>query len=183
MDSIHQLVWSGFYSPERILEIVTEELYAPGELDADEVACEVGRQFEAKAAAETNWPLTTDCDRLDALFDVLNRAGLAAIQNAGYTMSDGFEDVDEICRQRGGPGPHCFGFCFYHGQDLERAMDGAGLTLAFGDFSGKKEAGVKVGQLVRDYAEKHGFRVDWDGSFGKRILLPDIDWKKRSDRA
>ena len=46
-------------------------------------------------------------------------------------MSDGLSDISEYLAENGRDG--ILGYCFYHGQDLERAIAGGGLMLAFGD--------------------------------------------------
>ncbi len=178
-DEIRPAVWSGIHSRNQLVAIVTEELYAPGDIDADDATAFIDAELARKSVAEAAWPAETDCDRLTTVFARLNASGLAAVENAGLTMSDGFEDVDALCAARGGPGSQCFGYCFFHGQDLAHAQDGDGLHLAFGAFSGDGPKTVAVGQLVADTAAEHGLQVSWDGTPGQRILLVPFTWRKR----
>ena len=92
-------------------------------------------------------------------------------------MSDGFTEVSEELYQRAGE--RINGFCFYHGQDLERAVDGGGLMLAYADLEDNEANKRKVGQQIRSTLEKHGFAVEWDGDLETRISVPSIDWKRR----
>ena len=168
-------VWSGFYGPEDIQEMVGDVL----EHDADEamLRAAVGSELAAKATAEEAWPRVTDCDRLDAVFAELDRGGVIALQNAGYTMSDGYSDVGERLADR--DRDQVKGYCFYHGQDLERALAGGGLMLAFGNLDAEPTGKGAVGELVAAALRKAGFEVDWNGDPEKRIHLPRIDWKRR----
>ncbi|MEL7500793.1 MAG: hypothetical protein AAFN77_24585 [Planctomycetota bacterium] len=128
---IASMVRSGFYSRERLLEVFTEEMYAPGELDTNDVVSAIDAQFAEYEKEKLTYPATTDCDRLDTAFAKMNERGVIAIQNAGYTQSDGYDDVGEAYSQQPEKESN-LGYCFYHGQDLERAISGDASTLLFG---------------------------------------------------
>src|SRR5262249_29715254 len=121
----------------------------------------------------------TTCDRLDSLFDDLNENGIIALQNAGYTQSDGMSDITERYEDLGGEKSDVIGYCFYHGQDLERAVGGMGLLFTFGDILGDDQKGVKIGEMIRKKAVEHGFEVEWDGSITTRIQLAPFEWQRR----
>ena len=175
LNAIKTWVWSGYYSPTHVDEMIDDIL----EDDADEtfLRAAVGPEFVKKAAAEASWPDTTDCDRLDAAFAELNSRGIIALHNAGFTMSDGRSDVDEVLHQRGRKGVK--GYCFYHGQDIERAVAGAGLLLAFGDFADDKIKKAEIGRAVIEALANVGFAVEWSGDPEKRLSIPTLDWKRR----
>lgn len=175
LNSIRTWVWSGFFTPDEVQEFIGDIL----EDDADEsmLRAAVDPEFQKKAQDEKSWPAITDCDRLDAAFDEMEASGLIALQNAGYTMSDGHADVGDAYEAR--DQSRIKGYCFYHGQDLERAVAGDGLMLAFGDLEEGKSQKAEIGQLVKSVFEKHGLAVSWDGDPEKRINLPKIDWKRR----
>ncbi|MFT3686741.1 MAG: hypothetical protein QM783_17775 [Phycisphaerales bacterium] len=178
-ETIRRIVWSGMWSRSRLVAIATEEMYVPEEIDADEAVAFIDREIGAKSLEERSWPAKTDGDRLRELFELLNNAGLVALMNAGNTISDGLEDVDDGCRRRGGPGPKAFGFCFFHSQDLDRAQQGGGLFLAFGDFAGEEQKDGAVGALVVERANAVGLSVDWPGNAKKRIHLTPFVWQMR----
>ena len=180
LDAIRSHVWSGFDSPADVHRVIDDLL----EGDADEglLRAAVGPEFARKQAAEKAWPQTTDCDRLDAAFETLNATGIIALQNAGYTMSDGISDVSEALHQRGSR-EGVQGYCFYHGQDLERAVAGEGLMLAFGSLEDDETLKLGVGQRVREILESGGFTVQWNGDAKKRLNLPSLDWKRRGPLA
>ena len=175
LERIRIWVWSGFYSPDEVDQGIDDIL----EEDADEamLRAAVAPEFAKKAAAEASWPNTTDCDRLDQAFDELNRSGIIALHNAGYTQSDGFSDCVEVYHQRGKRGIR--GYCFYHGQDVERAVDGQGLTIAYGDLDDDDTKSAEIGREVKASLERHGLAVEWNGDSKVRLELPSIDWKRR----
>lgn len=177
LDCIRVWVWSGFYDAERVDEMIDDVL----EDDADEdlLRAAVAPEFARKAAAEAQWPATTDCDRLDQAFAALDAGGIIALQNAGYSMSDGLDEVSEVLAQRGRRG--VVGYCFYHGQDLERALDGQGLSIAFGALADETALKTAVGERICALLRHHGFSVEWDGDPERRIALPRFDWKRRFD--
>jgi hypothetical protein len=176
LNEIKKWIWSGFYSPDEVDEMIDDIL----EDDADEamLRATVAPEFDKKAAAETSWPDTTDCDRLDQAFEEPNSRGVIALHDAGYTMSDGISDVSEELHERGRKGIN--GYCFYHGQDVERAMAGGGLMIAFGDLDDDKTRKTEVGRSVTDVLKKFGFAVEWKGDPEIPLNIPAFDWKRRS---
>ncbi|MDR3417001.1 MAG: hypothetical protein P4L83_12515 [Nevskia sp.] len=176
---IRRLVWSGFYDEDEVCDIVLEEIFEPGEIDGEWVEQRVREEFERKAEQESAWPAVTDCDRLDQAFDDLNDERIIALQNAGYTQDDGIDDITEVYRELGGEESEVEGYCFYHGQDLERAVDGQGLLLSFGDILGDNERGLEVGHRIAEVLVRHGIEVSWSGTIDERIELPSIVWRRR----
>jgi hypothetical protein len=177
---LESLVRGGFEERDRIIEILCEEMYAPGELAEADVIAAVDAAFASLARDKATWPATTDCDRLDGVFAALNARGIIALQNAGYTQSDGYDDVRQSHHERSDR-DRVIGYCFYHGQDLERAVHGQGLHLAFGPMDAKKEEteGPRIGAIIVEELARAGFAVRWDGTFDQRIFIPTIDWKRR----
>jgi hypothetical protein len=175
LDAIRNWVWSGFYSPDEVNALIDDIL----EDDADEamLRAAVAPEFERKAAAEASWPDTTDCDRLDHAFEELNARGVIALHNAGYTMSDGIGDVSQVLHERGRKGIK--GYCFYHGQDVERAVAGGGLMVAFGDLDDDKTKKAEIGRLVKDVLQESGLAVEWNGDPETRLNVPGLAWKRR----
>ena len=175
-EAIKSRVWSGFYDEAGIHQLIDDIL----EQNADEPmlrAC-VPTEFEKKQNAELTWPKQTACDRLNNAFESLNSKRIVAIQNAGYTMSDGLGDVGDMLHQIGRDNAR--GYCFYHGQDLERAVKGDGLMLAFGDLDDTPEGKIEIGDTVSDVMRENGFDVEWNRESEKRISLQPFDWHRRN---
>lgn len=181
LDAIKTWVWSGFHAPTEVDSMIDEMLEDDLEDDVDEGLLRAAAlaEFDKKRAAEKGWPSVTDCDRLDKAFAILNGGGVIAIHNAGYTMSDGHEEVAEALQARDDRGPQ--GYCFYHGQDLERALAGEGLMLAFGGIRADRGESLKVGQMICQALRAAGLGVAWAGDPETRISLPSFDWKRRAE--
>lgn len=174
-DCINAWVWSGFYAQDEIRDMMEDVLEA--DCDVKSLQAFLETQVQLKAAAELSWPAETDCDRLDKVFDDLHEAGICALANAGYTMSDGYSDVAEAVAQA--PEGQYHGYCFYHEQDTERAIAGQGIMLAFGDLHDDPERDLAVARRIVDALTRAGFQVVWDGTNKTRIHLPSFDWKRR----
>jgi hypothetical protein len=173
-------VWAGFYSSEDIERTLLEDVFQPGDLDADWLRANIDREFAKKLEQQIEWPERTDCDRLDEVFAELEERQVIALQNAGNTQSDGMEDMSQIWHDLGGIESGTVGYCFYHGQDLERTVKGEPLYLTYGDIGGDDDKGVAIGKLICSVFEKYGFAVEWDGNIKTRIQIPGIAWQRRT---
>ena len=128
---------------------------------------------KAKAKAKTKTKAKTGHQRLNAVFADLNARGIVALQNAGYTMSEGWEDVNEIAaqiRDRTGKPPR--GATFYHGQDRERLWRGEGTHLAYGSYeTGNRHvpASLALAKEIVEVLKAHGFKPRWDGTIDERV--------------
>src|SRR5262245_14672338 len=112
-------IWSGFYSRLEVRQMAHETLEDESQADAPD--CFINAEWCAKKKSERGWPTETDCDRLDRACEALRADGIISAQNAGYTSSDGHEEVD-LAVGRETPGLF-HGYIFFHGQDLERVID------------------------------------------------------------
>jgi hypothetical protein len=177
LNAIKTWVWSGFYSPDEVDEMIDDILEA--DADEDFLRAAILPEFEKKSQEEKHWPKETDCDRLNNVFQALETQRILALHNPGYTMSDGHQEAYEIRQDRGGD--KYIGYCFYHEQDVERALAGDGLMIAFDHVDGDAPDIVSVGEAVKTALMKAGFEVDWNGSPDKRISISKFDWKRRGN--
>lgn len=180
LEEISTLVRSGFYSRDHLMQIVLEEMYEPGELDEASVAAAIDTATQDWNNEKEQWPAVTDCDRLDSAFAAINKRGVIALQNAGVTQSDGHDDFRQAFDKHATKS-EVLGYCFYHGQDLDRAVRGGGLYLAFGptDPDDEETHGPMIGNIVREELERVGFKVEWNRTFAQRIYIPQLVWRKR----
>jgi hypothetical protein len=180
LDRTRYEVWSGFYSRDELFESLDEALDDEeiGELERRRYVAFLESELALKAAAEKDWPKVTDCDRLDQAFAALMTRGIIALQNAGYTMSDGASDVAEALAEAGRE--KFFGYCYFHFQDLERVVDGHPLLLAFGDIDAADVRKLEAGRVVEDTMKQAGFDVQWNQDTETRIELHGLKWQRRS---
>lgn len=177
-DTLKNWVWSGFYRKAELYSSMQEMLDEEGEqVDAAELGALIDAALAAKHEQEAGWPATTDCERLEQAFQSLRLAGICCLHNAGYTMSDGHSDAAEMMEA----GDEVFrGFCFYHGQDVERAIAGDGLMLAFGARSDDTGQAVAVARDIVAALQQAGLVPEWDGVADTRIALPAFAWQRRT---
>ena len=174
-DALRIWIHSGWYTPEQVNLMLHDVI----EDSDDEQALRefIRAEFEMRDSDEETWPNETDCDRLDRAFAAISSQGIVALQNAGYTTSDGHEEVGDVLAPH--PRGTFKGYCFYHGQDLERVVNTGQLYVAFGDLQDTQEGKLAIGRLVRDAVRGEGLACDWNDDVDKRILITGIDWKRR----
>jgi hypothetical protein len=177
---IRHYVWSGLYDTDEIAELVDESMAEPGQLDPNWLRAEIDKAVRKKRNEDERWPATTDCDRLDEVFEALEDQGIIALQDAGYTQDNGLDDVTEIYHEAGGEESDIVGYCFFHGQDLERVMRSGKLFLTYGDILGDDDKGTEIGQRIKRAFEEAGFTIEWNGSIKSRLLVKDFCWQRRS---
>ncbi|QUJ68657.1 hypothetical protein KDD30_05985 [Photobacterium sp. GJ3] len=179
LEAIQVHVWGGFDTPDDVQSVISDLL----EEGADEnmLRDSVGTEFSKKLAAEPSWPEVTDVDRLKSVFQDLKNRGVLCLHNAGYTQSDGHEDAQDAINAY--PKGTFFGYCFYHGQDVESALNGRGLYLAYAHLNWTGPEMLNVGQMIQQALERAGFVVDWNGSAEQRIHIPELKWQHRSHRS
>jgi hypothetical protein len=169
-EKIRIRVWSGFHSLSDVLIMIED--WDKSEPDREMLEAFARSEFQAKREAEATWPLVTDCVRLDEVFDSLNTIGVIALQNVGFTMSDGALANHDTGAVKG--------YCFYDEQDVALAVDGFGLGLAYGDMTDTQSGKREIGQLVKAELERRGFKVEWNGNPDTKLDLPQIVWQRRT---
>jgi len=57
------------------------------------------------------------------------------------------------------------------------------LFFAFGscDPNREKTEDPEVGELILQQLTDAGLAVDWDGTFDKRMSIPNFNWQRRTD--
>lgn len=182
-DSIYTQVRSGFFSLEDIQESILEEIEDNGFGDeiSEEWAYEhIDKVYDELLEESQTWQSPTETERLITAFDDLAATHkITALHYAGYTMDDGEYEVVEIERTLIENGEKSEGYCFYHGQDLERAVRGEGLLIAFQKIDNVSDSVSKeVAKKIVEVLEQHGLRTEWNGKADARILLSDFKWQR-----
>jgi hypothetical protein len=180
-DQVRTEILGGFLPPDDIETMISELLETEGD-ETPGLASKLER-FASQLREElafTKPPVPNINARIDAAFDELNARGIVALQNAGYTQSDGWSDVNQIAAERLEIGGASRGGCFYHFQDLERAVRGEGLMLGFGAFGAppdrRDQAAIAIGKEIVAVLEKHGVPTHWTGEPTARISIPPFPW-------
>ena len=135
----------------------------------------VKRHADAHARDQRSFSTPTDPERLSALFERLDRDGLVARENVGYTKSDLSDEMWALLDAR----PDARGWVGFHGQDVERVVHGGVLFLGYAHRSDRDEDFAVIARQVADRGREAGFEVVWDGDPNQRIELHGLRWQRR----
>lgn len=178
LNLITPAVQAGFDGEDEIIEMATDYLIDEWpEEDPFRLEALVERltrtALQAHLAAQATWVTPTDCDRLDAAFATLDQQGITARQNFACCQSCGHAEI------RGEMPAAARGYTFYHQQDTEHVVADGTLFLAFSSVSKADEDDIAIGHEIVAALQEAGLTVEWNGSFRSRILVKNLDWKKR----
>lgn len=186
-DRLRMMIDSGLYDKKAVFDAIKDETADPGAkfliAEQPKLRGYAAKRMMAREKEEQGWHDYTPNDRLDAAFKALNAAGIVALQNAGWTMTTGWEDCWDAYAERKKKGAAPRGCVFYHTQDLERGVAGQALLLAFGVFAekddGDPEGNARIASEVCEVLRAHGLELSWSGSSAARIELAPFVWRKR----
>ena len=181
-DIVRDWIWYGYHAASAIDDWIDACAARGDGFDLPWIKAFARAERQHKRAAEAQWPAVTDCDRLDHAFAHLAGQGFCALQWAGDTLDDGFERVSQTINADDVPTErYTTGFCFFHSQDMDHALNGEGLSVAFGHVDpDSDEDDVRMGRLVFEALEWAGLKPEWNGSPDRRIFLPTLHWQRRS---
>lgn len=183
LSAVDNWIWYGSHSVGELDEQIDAEAADDDDIDVDRVKAYAAKELKKKRAAEAGWTPQTDCDRLDKAFDRLKARGICAIHfpASGYTMEHGHAAVEEVMEAAEDSQHRVVGFCFYHGQDIDRALGDEGLLLAFGStVSHAGKDGIRIGQAICEALQQEGLQTRWDGKLSSRIHIPGLRWQRRT---
>lgn len=184
---IEAAVVQGFDERDEIIMAETEA--AEDEYDRDDLEPLVTRLTDEALAAhhrkQARWKGETDCDRLDAAFEELERQGIVARQNFTCCSTCGHYEIgDEIKvakKQKKRPAP-VSGYAFYHMQDTESAVEGGGIYIKYDTLKGDDEKKTAVGQQIVDVLQAAGLKTEWSGNPNEGVYVR-VKWRRRRDES
>jgi uncharacterized protein DUF6891 len=174
------LINSGFYSKDEILEII-EEQFIDENISITDIQNTISIKFDEKIDYQKNWEKETDFDRIKLCFDQLSRNNILAIHNAGYTINEGIHDSFEVFHHLKTKDLSPEGFCFYHFQSIENAIENDVLNITFGDFEDKEDKSLEIGKTIANILIDNGFSTKWNKDINVPIEIKPFYWKKRFD--
>lgn len=143
---------AGGYDEENILaaleENIVSELGGPHPALLAELSEKMRAGLDAQEEVERGFPARTVNDAIESAFTALTFRGVLAVEGLGSTTQEGWARAEALAQGVGG----VRGCAFFHRQDLERAVDGEGLVLAFGALDGEREPPAETtapGDVVR----------------------------------
>ncbi|MGV0937886.1 DUF6891 domain-containing protein [Empedobacter falsenii] len=182
-ESIENQVRMGFLSLDEIKDNILDEIEDnefENEISEDWATQHIEAEWQSRLNETKTWKSPTDTDRLIAAFDELCDQNIIALHNAGYTTSDGEYEVVDVERKLRDNGVVSDGYCFYHEQDLSRAIakEDPSLYIAFQKVDNEDDdVTIAVGKKVVEVLKKHQFEVDWNESPTSKILIPNFKWE------
>jgi len=186
-ESIFNQVRMGFLSIDEIRQNIIEEIEDnefEDEISEEWAFQQIDQEYQKLLLESKQWKSPTDTERLIKAFDELCDDNIIALHNAGYTTSDGEYEVVEVERELQENEVISDGYCFYHEQDLARAIDlkNPGLYIAFQKVDNSDdETTIEVGKRVAEVLINNDFKIKWDGSARTKIEIPGFRWQKIFD--
>lgn len=172
---------SGFYSIDDIIEDCIEVAEEEGfnkEVTEDWIRENVTKEFNKHLESSKSWNHPTDTEKLHRVFDKLCKEKIVALHNAGYTKQDATYDVMDTWQDIEDEGVTPIGYCYYHGQDLERVIEDGNLMLGFyGATEGNDKEAIIIGNKIVTALKEAGFDVIWNNTASKRIEIPNFNWQ------
>ena len=182
IEHLERDVLFGFESKEDLFESISELFYDEDDFDDDWFKMEIEKRFSSHLKNSGNWKKPTDFERLVKVFDQLNKEGIVSLHKAGHTRQDSEGDCREIIEELEAIGIKAKGYCYYHSQDLERAIiDNGMLFIGYGSNAHNDEIGFEIANRIVELLNKNGFQTEWNGSLDTRIEINKIVWKKTYD--
>lgn len=180
-DHFRVSIKSGFESLEDIISNALETIEDEGwerEISEDWVRETLTREYAKNLEASKTWQHPTDTEKLHQAFDSLCRQGIIALHNAGYTTSDAVYDAQDMWTDAEDDGLTPIGYCYYHGQDLERVIQTGELMIGFsGAKANNDKEAIIIGHRIVKALQEAGFEVAWNNTASSRIKVPDFHWR------
>ena len=182
-ESIFNQVRMGFLSVSEIQENIIEEIEDNGfddEISEKWAFDTIEKEYRELVFESKNWVKPTDTDKLIEAFDELCKQNIIALHNASFTTSDGECEVVEVETKLREYQIESDGYCFYHEQDLARAVsfENPSLHLAFQKVDNSdNEVTIEVGRKIVKVLSEKGFDVNWNEDVRTKILLPNFKWQ------
>ena len=175
----------GFDNEEEIFDGIRDMFYDEDDFDDDWLHLIIFEKYNQHQKDSLTWTRPNDFDRLADTFDQLIQDKIVCLHNAGYTKQDGESDCMETIKRLNVLGINAIGFCYYHSQDLARAIDKdtRNLLLGFDSPTQDDNEALNVANKIVSALKKNNFEVSWTGTVDQRIEIKNINWQKIPDNS
>jgi hypothetical protein len=171
----------GAFQPRDQIWLAVDEICEEGE-DPDALrafaSAELERLWTEQRATEKTWSERTDCDRLDQAFAELESSGIVCRQDFTCCGTCGAAEIGAELNDAESRGVHVRGYAFYHEQDTEHAVGGAGVFLNYGAEKDGEAPALAIGREIVAVLQSHGLKPRWNETWGQRIHVPLV-WRRR----
>lgn len=183
LEQIELDVKFGFENEQQIFEGLEDMFYEEDDIDEEWLKQTIHQQYNQHQKEALQWTKPTGFEKLAKAFDQLIVQKIVCLHNAGYTKQDGEGDCMETIERLDELGVKANSFCYYHSQDLARAVDPntRNLYLGFDSVTQNDDEALQVAQMIVAALRENGLQVKWPGTVTQRIEIVNIDWKKIPD--
>lgn len=183
LEQLELVIKIGFENEEELFDSIRDMFYDEENFDEDWLRQTIAEKYQQHQQDSLTWTRPNDFDRLAQTFDQLIKEKIACLHNAGYTKQDGEDDCMETIEKLNQRGIKAIGFCYYHSQDLARAVDKdiRNLYLGFDSTSQNDNEALQVATKIVSALKENGFEVSWTGTVDQRIEIKNINWQKVPD--
>lgn len=174
----------GFEHEEEIFDGIRDMFYDVDDFDDNWLRQTIAEQYAQHQKESLGWTRPTDFDKLAMAFDrLVEEEKIVCLHHAGYTKQDGEGDGMETIERLDKMGVKAIGFCYYHSQDLARAVnpDIKNLYLGFDSPVQNDDEALAVANKIVAMLKSYDFEINWPGTVDERIEIKNIDWKKVPD--
>ena len=182
-ESIFNQVRMGFVSVSEIKDTIFEEIEDNGFEDeiSEEWASEIiDKEYNKLKSESQNWNKPTDTEKLIEAFDELCKENIIALHNAGFENSDGEYEVSEVEKALNKQKIASYGYCFYHEQDLSRAVsiENPSLFISFQKINNTdSNVTLEIGRKIVKILADKGLDIEWDEDVNQKILIKNFKWQ------
>jgi len=174
----------GFENEQELFESTRDMFYNEEDFDEDWLTQMISEKYNQHQKESLKWIRPTDFDKLARSFDQLIRCRIVCLHKAGYTKQDGENECIEAIETLNEAGIKSIGFCYYHSQDLARAVDKdiKSLYLAFDSTTRDDNEALQVANKVVSVLKENSFEINWSGTIDQKIEIKNINWQKVPDK-
>jgi len=173
----------GFENEFQLFESIRDMFYNEEDFDEAWLKEQISEKYLKHQNESLSWAHPTDFEKLAIIFDELIRENIVCLHNAGYTKSDGEGDCMETIERLDELGIRSEGFCYYHSQDLARAVNPEihNLYLGFDSTTQDDNDALFIANKIITKLKAMGFVTYWPETVDQRIEIKNFYWKKIPD--
>jgi hypothetical protein len=180
IDFVRRKVAAGFHGSRADLEEAIDAAFYDDEAARDAALEALPVELLTRERAMKEWPVVTDCDRLDAAFARLEAHGIIARQDYTCCNTCGHYEIRDLLRSAARAERDVRGYVFFHMQDTDRVVVGEPLALRYGSRDRDAASDVAVGREIVSALRDEGLTATWNEDPATIIRVAPLQWQRKS---